>query len=200
MKAKRKWPERLLRLLGGLVLAAALALATVSLILAQPQQDETVPAETALPVSPSPAVTVDSEEDLAELIAGFPIPVVSFMSGSGMRFVSATAADTAHGSGFARVATLYWQTPEGEGVMLQSICPADALELLEDPSFHFSSIAGPSLFGTASVRMENEQVIRIHTATAHGLYVFSLPKSLAGSVSGLSRSLQLFTAPGADTE
>ena len=143
---------------------------------------------------------ISKEEELGSLISSFPIPVMSFMSGSGMRFVSATASDTAYHGGFARMATLYWQTPEGEGVILQSICPADTLDLLKDSEWHFSQIAGPTLFGIPTVRMENESMIRIHATTENGLYVFTLPASLSGSVSFLSRSLQLFTAPDRDAE
>ena len=194
MSLKKKWISLLLRVLGALVLLASMALATVSLILAQPQTERKT-AEPAPPLNPSPAVSIEREEDLADLISGFPIPVMSFMGGSGMQFVSATASDTAHNGGFARTATLYWQTPEGEGVILQSICPADTLDLLKDGAWHFSRTAGPTLFGIPSVRMENDSMIRIHAATESGLYVLTVPSGLAGSIPSLSRSLQLFTAP-----
>ena len=95
--------------------------------------------------------------------------------------------------GFGRVATLYWQTAEGEPVTLRSIWPADAVSLLEG-GFHFMPAAGPTLFGSASVRMEKDDSVRLHTATDQALYVVLLPRSLSGQVSDLCRSLQLFTA------
>ena len=126
------------------------------------------------------------------MIASFPAPVMNFMSGSGMTFVSASSADAALNGGFGRIATLNWQTPEGEPVMLRSIWPADALSLLE-AGYHFMPYAGPTLFGNASVRMENDDAVRIHTATDRALYVVLLPRSLSGQAGTLCRSLQLFT-------
>jgi hypothetical protein len=41
--------------------------------------------------------------------------------------------------------------------------------------------------------MEKGDTIRIHTATDQALYVLILPRSLDAQVSGLCRSLQLFT-------
>ena len=116
---------------------------------------------------------------------------MSFMGGSGMTFVSASCADEAVNGGFGRVATLYWQTTDGEPMILQSIYPASALSLL-DNGYHFSTILGPTLFGVSSVRMENDDTVRVHAATETGLYVVTVPKSLAPKLSSLCRSLQLF--------
>ena len=161
-----------------------------------PELDGISALESILAVKPSakasPAVTAESEKDLPEVIASFPAPVMNFMSGSGMTFVSASSADAALNGGFGRIATLNWQTPEGEPVMLRSIWPADALSLLE-AGYHFMPYAGPTLFGNASVRMENDDAVRIHTATDRALYVVLLPRSLSGQAGTLCRSLQLFT-------
>ena len=122
---------------------------------------------------------------------------MSFMSGSGMTFVSGTASDVGLTGGYGRVATLYWQTPDGDPLILQSIYPASALSLLET-GYHFSSVAGPSLFGSDSVRMENADTVRVHAATDTGLYVVIVPKSAASGISSLSRSLQLFSVRPSD--
>lgn len=184
--------KRVFSILGGLVLLALLALAGVALILAKPQGAE----DAAAPAKPSkesrPAVSIDAENDLVRLVSDFPAPVMSFMSGSGMTFVSATSADAALSGGFGRVATLYWQTPEGEPMVLQSLWPADALSLL-DGGYHFTLARGPALFGSDSVRMENDESIRFHVATDQALYVLLLPRSLGSRAADLCRSLQLFT-------
>ena len=182
----------LLRIVGIVIAVALLALLAASLIIAKPGDEEKAPAPVAPSAEASPAVTVENEQDLPELIASFPAPVMSFMSGSGMTFVSASSADTALNGGFGRIATLNWQTPEGEPVMLRSVWPADALSLLE-PGYHFMPYAGPALFGNASVRMENDDAVRIHTTTDRALYVVLLPRSLSGQAGTLCRSLQLFT-------
>ena len=198
MSGRQKAWKILLKVLGILVSVVLLALAVVSLVLAKPQEEPEQPASAGLPaISASPAMEILDENDLYQLVSAFPAPVMSFMSGSGMTFVSATASDAAVSGSFARVATLYWQTPEGEPMILRSIYPADALSLLED-GFHFSTWIGPTLFGNPSVRMENGEAIRIHTATDRGLYVVTLPRNLGDRVSALCRSLQLFTVNPTD--
>ena len=189
---KKIW-KFLLRLLGVVLLVVLLALLAGTLILAKPQEDKTETAAAQPSAEARPAVSIDREDDLFRLVSDFPAPVMSYMSGSGMVFVSAASADAAVSGGFGRVATLYWQTPEGEPVTLRSIWPADALDLLGD-GFHFMPAAGPTLFGSPSVRMENDDSIRLHTATDQALYAVLLPRSLSGQVNDLCRSLQLFTA------
>ncbi len=187
----------LLRGLGVVIFIALLALLAASLILAKPQNDKT----DITPVRPfaesSPAVTIDNENDLFQLVSGFPAPIMSFLSGSGMTFVSAESSDIEITGGFGRMATLYWQTPEGYPMTLRSIWPVSALSLLED-GFHFMPVSGPSLFSNTSVRMENDDYIRLHVTTDQALYVVLLPRALNGQISDLCRSLQLFTANSKD--
>ena len=82
-------------------------------------------------------------------------------------------------------------------VKLLSIWPADAFSLLED-GFHFMSDAGPALFGSNSVRMENDAAVRLHTATDQALYVVLLPRSLSAQAGEVCRSLQLYTVSTKD--
>ena len=191
MAGGKKIRNLVLRLLGVVLSVVLLALIAVSLILAKPQEkDDEAPAAKPSAVS-SPALTIDNENDLFRLVSDFPVPVMSFMSGSGMSFVSATSADTAVAGGFGRIATLYWQTPGSEPVTLLTVWPAD-LGLLEN-GFHFVPYAGPTLFGSTSVRMENDNYIRLHTEKDQALYVVLLPRSLSGQAGNLCRSLQIFT-------
>ena len=189
----KKIRKTVLGLISAVLGTALLALLAASLILAKPQGEETETAAARPSQDASPAVSISSENDLVGLISAFPAPVMSFMSGSGMTFVSATSADAALDGGFGRVATLYWQTAEGVPVTLRTVWPADALSLLED-GYHFMPYAGPALFGSASVRMENDETVRLHTATDQALYVVLLPRSLSSQVSTLCSSLQLYSA------
>lgn len=192
LAGKKKTGSFVLRLIGVLVSVILLALLAAALILAKPQDDKP-DAPAATPSSEAhPAVTVEDELDLVSLVNTFPAPLMSFQGGSGMVFVSATSADAAVPGGFGRVVTFYWQTAEGEPVTLQSIWPADALSLLEG-DFHFMPYAGPTLFGSTSVRMENDQAIRIHVTTDQALYTVLLPRSLSTQVSSVCRMLQLYT-------
>ena len=189
-KKKRFWTIvfKALTVLLGIVL---IVLIGFLLVLAQPKPEDTEKPEPQPLLAASPALNISKAAELRSLVENFPAPVLSFMSGSGLSFVSGTSADVGLDGGFGRVATLYWQTEEGQPMILQSIYPASALSLL-DNGYHFSNVLGPTLFGMESVRMENGDTVRVHAATETGLYVITVPKDLAPKLSSLCRSLQLF--------
>ena len=191
MKKGRKVLQVLLKVLTALFTIALIVAVGFLLILAQPKSEDNEKAEPQPLLAASPALNISKAAELRSLVENFPAPVLSFMSGSGLSFVSGTSADVGLDGGFGRVATLYWQTAEGEPLMLQSIYPASALSLL-DNGYHFSNVLGPTLFGMESVRMENGDTVRVHAATETGLYVITVPKDLAPKLSSLCRSLQLF--------
>ena len=197
ISGRRKFVRILLKVLTGLLSVVLIVLIGALLVLAQPKKEDTEKAEPQPLLTASPALNIDRETDLRSLVESFPVPVLSFMSGSGMSFVSGTSADTGLKGGYGRVVSLYWQTPDGDPLILQSIYPASALSLL-DNGYHFSTVAGPTLFGVDSVRMENADTVRIHAATSTGLYVMTVPKTAASKISTLSRSLQLFSVKPSD--
>ena len=194
MKTRKKFLSLLLKGITGLLTVILILLVGFLLVLAQPKKEETEKAEPQPLLTASPALEIEYETGLRSLVESFPVPVLSFMSGSGMVFVSGNSADVGLDGGFGRVVTLYWQTPDGDPLILRSIYPASALSLLEK-DYHFSAIAGPTLFGAGSVRMENADTVRIHAATDTGLYTMIVPKSSAAKISSISRSLQLFSVP-----
>lgn len=199
MAGENKILKVLFRIIGTMIAVALLALLAASLIIAKPQEEDPVPAAATPSPNASPAVLIEDELELSQLFSAFPAPVMSFMGGSGMTFVSASCSDEAVNGGFGRVAALNWQTSEGEPVKLISIWPADALSLL-DEGFHFMPYAGPALFGNTSVRMENDGAVRIHTATGQALYVVLLPRSLSGETGNICRALQLYAAESGNDE
>ena len=194
---RRTFLQVLLKVVTALLTAALIVLIGALLVLAQPKQEDTEKAEPQPLLTASPAMNIEAETDLRSLVESFPVPVLSFMSGSGMSFVSGTSSDAGLEGGYGRVISLYWQTQDGDPLILQSIYPASALSLLEK-GYHFSAIAGPTLFGVDSVRMENADTVRVHAATDTGLYVLTVPKSAASKISSLSRSLQLFSVKSSD--
>ena len=193
MAGGKKVRKVLLRIVGTVIAIAVMALLAASLIIAKPQDEDPAPAAARPFTNASPAVTIEDELDLSQLFAAFPAPVMSFMGGSGMIFVSATCADAAVDGGFGRVATLNWQTAEGEPVRLRSIWPAGALDLLEG-GYHFMPYTSPALFGSSSVRMENDQTVRIHAATDQALYEVLLPRALSPETGNICRALQLYAS------
>ena len=192
MKKKNGFLRMLLKVLAALFAVALIVLIGFLLILAQPKAEDTEKAEPQPLLAASPAQNISSESEIRSMIESFPVPVLSFMSGSGMTFVSGTAADVGLQGGFGRIVTLYWQTADGDPLILQSIYPASALSVL-DNGYHFSAVTGPTLFGVESVRMENSDTVRVHAATDTGLYTVTVPKSAASKLSSISRSLQLFS-------
>ena len=187
----------LLKVVTALFSVALIVLIGALLVLVQPKREDTEKAEPQPLLTASPAMNITVETDLRSLVESFPVPVLSFMSGSGMSFVSGTSSDAGLEGGFGRIVSLYWQTQDGDPLILQSIYPASALSLLEK-GYHFSAVAGPTLFGMDSVRMENADTVRVHAATDTGLYVLTVPKSAASKISSLSRSLQLFSVKSSD--
>lgn len=194
---RRTFLQVLLKVVTALLTAALIVLIGALLVLAQPKQEDTEKAEPQPLLTASPAMNIEAETDLRSLVESFPVPVLSFMSGSGMSFVSGTSSDAGLEGGYGRVISLYWQTQDGDPLILQSIYPASALSLLEK-GYHFSAVAGPTLFGVDSVRMEKADTVRIHAATDTGLYVLTVPKSAASKISSMSRSLQLFSVKPSD--
>lgn len=184
------------KVLGSAAFLAALVLLYVTIVVAQPQPsgEEPVPPQSPL-AGNAPSVEIKEEAELREMAAGFPAPVMSFMSGSGMTFVSGSRQDVPYREGWGRVLTLYWQTWDGEPLILRSIYPAEGLEIMGRGDYHFSGQAGPVLFGQSSVRMENGETVRVHVqAAGRGLYVLIVPFALRDSLSDIARSIQLFTA------
>lgn len=197
MPKEKKSVRILSRILWVLVSLILIAAVFFLLIIGQPQPDKAEPQPVRKIPQPSASVRVGSENDMPKLMAGFPVPVMSFMSGSGMTFVSGTAEDTTANNVRGRRVTLYWQTGDGVPMTLISLCPADATELLGKGDYSFVRTAGPKLFGRSSVRMENNNTLRIHVQTDEGLYAVILPKQAADLLPELCRSIQLFTAPEA---
>ena len=194
MKTRKKLARILLKTLTAVLFLALLVSLGLALILAQPPQESDDPVISQPLLTPSPAVTITAESDMRSLVLSFPGPIMSFASGSGFTFISGISADAAYNGGYGRIASLTWQTADGDRILLQSIYPASALSLL-DSGYHFTDVAGPTLFGADSVRMESGSSLRLYAATDSALYVMILPRSLSSRVSDFSRSLQLYSLP-----
>lgn len=180
-----------------------LAVFYVAVILGQPQDEETTVEVLAdQPLLPaSPAVNITMESELDGIISGFPVPVMSFLSGSGLTLTSGSSYDIAFENGFARIAALtYTVELNGQAVELkvESIYPARALDLVPKGDYRIAAVAGQSLAGLQSVRMENAATIRFHAQSSDALYVLTVPKAAAEDISTLTRSLQLFTTKEAE--
>lgn len=181
-------------IVGGLAAALLLAVFYLAVILGQPQDndDTVVRADPHQPLlAASPAVNITDEGQLGLLAEAFPAALLRPMSGSGLDFVSGTSYDTAYENGFARRVALIYQTADGQTMTVESIYPARALTLLPKGAYHLASIAGQSLAGMASVRMEDGSTIRLHAQSETGLYCLTVPMMDSSDLAALTRSLQL---------
>ena len=189
----KKLGRFLLKGLGWVLLGAALVLVSLLIIIGTPEKKEPSPAITDPVLSASPAVSVTVESELYKLYLSFPAPVMSYLSGSGMAFVSASSADTSVSGVLTRVITQNWRSPEGDDVELVSVCPRSSIDILRAGEWHFSRFSAPELFGQKTVRMESEEKIRLHTQTDQGLYIVTVSKAAEDRLASLARSLQLFS-------
>ena len=197
-KEKKETKPSLLRKVIRWVITSLVALLLISafylaVILGQPQESETaVQADMNQPLlSASPAVNIAAETQMDEIAASFPVPVLQAMSGSGLTLVSGVSCDLAYEGGFARKVQLVYQTASGQQMLVESIYPARALELMGKGDYHMGSVAGQALAGMQSVRMENSSSIRLHAQSETGLYVVTVPAMESSDLAEVTRSLQL---------
>lgn len=189
----KKFGRLLFKLFGWLLLCAVLVLVSLLIIVGMPEKEDPAPVLADPVLSASPAIDVSAESDLYKLYLSFPAPVMSYLSGSGMTFVSASSADTSLSGCLTRVITQVWRSPEEDEIELLSVCPRSSLEILQSGDWHFSNLAGPELFGQKSVRMESDEKIRLHTQTDQGLYIITVSKAAKDRLAAIARSLQLFS-------
>lgn len=191
---KHALPRRILRrsltVLAALLLLGAFYLAVV---LGQPQEgDPPVQADRNQPLlSASPAVTITEDSRMNELTGPFPVPVLCAVSGGNLTLVSGVSCDVAYEGGFARRITLTYQTPAGQQLLVESLYPARALSLMGKGDYHMAGVAGQPLAGLQSVRMENDDTIRLHAQSETGLYIVTAPRMDSSDLAALTRSLQL---------
>ena len=183
-------------LLGALAALLLIGVFYVAVVLGQPQPNEhaiTVQADQPL-LTASPAQTLTSGGELEDLMAHFPVPVLYAQSGGALTLRAGVSQDAAFESGFARVATLtYGAELNGQAVEItvQSIYPARALSLIPKGDYTIAAVAGQSVAGLSTVRMENASTIRLHAQSETGLYIVTAPKMDSSDLAALTRSLQL---------
>ena len=194
-KAKKPVLRRVLRAVGSVLLTVLLAVVFyVAVILGEPQEIEQVvrPLADQPLLQASPAINIEGEGQLPALLNAYPVPVMHLLSGSGLTLVSGTSYDAAFENGFGRIVSLQYIGESGQEITIQSIYPARALSLMPKGNYHLAGVAGQSLAGLKSVRMENGSTIRMHAQAEDAIYVVTVPKMESSELIALTRSLQLF--------
>lgn len=190
--------KRALKIIGGVLAAAGLiAVFYVAVVLGQPQEDpDKVKVSQDQPVlTASPAQSLTSAGELDSLLQAFPVPMLYAVEGSGLTLTAGMSYDAAYETGFARIAVLQY-TAEVSGrqveMSVQSIYPARALTFVPRGDYHIAEVAGQSLGGMQSVRMEDGEHIRLHVQDAQGIYVLTVPMMNSEELTTVTRSLQLY--------
>lgn len=188
-------------ILATLLTLLVVAVFYLAVILGQPQADpDAVVVSTDQPVlTASPAVTLSSAEQLTGMLQAFPVPALYAADTSSLTLNGGTSYDMAYEDGFARILTLSYTTGEGARVEVQSIYPARALDFVPKGDYHIGQVAGQSIAGLESVRMEDGQSIRLHVQSAEGIYVLTVPTMTADELAGVTRALQLYAVPQEET-
>lgn len=188
-------------ILATLLTLLVVAVFYLAVILGQPQADpDAVVVSADQPVlTASPAVTLSSADQLTGMLQAFPVPALYAADTSSLTLNGGTSYDMAYEDGFARILTLSYTTGAGARVEVQSIYPARALDFVPKEDYHIGQVAGQSIAGLESVRMENDQSIRLHVQAAEGIYVLTVPTMTADELAGVTRALQLYAVPQEET-
>ena len=192
---KDRIKERLGRILriAGTILAAAVMAAVfyLAVVLGQPEaKDQPVTVDQPL-LAASPAMQMTTADQLPQLTATFPVPVMSFLQGAGPELIAGASYDAAFENGFARVLELRYRLASGDTVTVQSIYPARALSLIKRDGYTLRTAASQSLAGLSAVRMDSPSAIRLYAQSAQALYVVTLPRMDAEGLSATVRALHL---------
>jgi len=189
-------PKKILRgLLTALLTLLAAVVFYVAVILGEPQTED-VPALT--PRMDQPLLTASQPMSAVEegavpvLRDAFPAPMLQPVPGSGLTFLSGECRDAAFEKSNGRILTLTYRTNQGQEITVRSIYPARALSLVEKGDYVLSDVAGQSLAGLKSVRMENGSHIRLHAQGEEAIYVLTAPQMTASELISITRSLQLY--------
>ncbi len=169
-----------------LVLAALLYLVV---IVVHPQEEKQ-----AFPHQPllqsSPAVILDSTDDLPAMIQAFPVPVLQASASSDLLLQAGASSDVPFEGGFGRNLTLIYLYQGEIQIQVETIYPARALSLLSGSGWHMSP-RNWRISGQDAVSMENSQSLRVHLQGTEALYAVTISRSAAGEMTDILRSLQI---------
>jgi len=184
--------HRIAAVLAAVVLGAVFYLAVV---LGQPEEsDKTAPLQEQPLLAASPAIQLTAAEELPQLTAAFPVPVLSFLPGAGPQLNAGMSYDAAFENGFARILDLRYILSSGGTVQVQSIYPARALSLLSREGYTLRTASSQSLAGLQAVRMDSASGVRFHAQSDQALYVVTLPRMEDEALSATLKALQLSAA------
>ena len=172
-----------------LLLLALAVVFYVSVILANPQEEEN-PIRTDPPLaSAAPPVEMHSAADLPELLQDFPGPAL--MAPDSFTLIGGGMEDKPISGGYARVLTLLYQSPDGREIVLRSLWPAKSEEALDTAGWRLSTIAGQSVAGMESLRLEKGELMRLQCQGTEALYTVETDRISGDELATLLQPLLL---------
>ncbi len=157
----------------------------VCLLIAQPQ-----PEEKATSPSPSAPQTLTSPDQLQNLIAAFPAPVLCFAADAGAVLVGGESHDTDAASGICRVLTLGYRTKDGLQCTLSSVSPVPDTDLFPREDLHPAQ-STCTISGVTGIVMQNSLHRRLYAQTDAALYVADFPECVPEQLTQIAGQLQL---------
>ena len=194
---RKRWTrlKKILLRIGGVMLALVLAVAFyLAVIMGQPDtqglEGGAAPAEQALRAA-EPAYQIQEEGQVQALIDQYPAPALSFHELPGLSFVSGRSYDQAFEGGFARRLELVYQNAGGQSVVLESIYPARAFDLMSREGYALNTLTQTALAGQPAVVMTGEQGVRLHTQGEEAIYILTAPVLAAEELAQITRATTL---------
>ena len=177
----------------GLLLLAAIFY--VSVIMANPREDEN-PIRSDPPLaSPGPGAVLESADDLQALLAGFPGPALCAAPGYGLSLTAGGIEDVPVRGGWARTLTLVYRADDGREVTLKTVWPARAAEAIDTAGWHVSAVAGQNVAGMPSVRLEKEGRLRLQCQAPAVICLVETGLASGEDLAGLLRPIRLAEPP-----
>ena len=183
-----------------LLIGIALAMTYVFLLMGEPNVDSDAAPRTALREEaitvPIAAVEAPGGAQLATMAATFGKPLLA-LYGEPLPLQKVTLYDTAFKGGYARRATLLYETEDGQAIKLESIRPTAAVTLLnhQDSSLYAGNIY--SLAGMEAARMDSPNEVCIFAKSDEVVYAVSGPVAYFQEMSALIRQTTLLD-PGTE--
>ncbi len=184
--------KRILRIVLSTLTAVVLISAFfVAVIMGNPQPvSESAPTPAPAPLTETLSIT--SVDGFSALLNAFPAPVMAAGTSSVLKLESAVCENIPYAEGIAVVATLRYQTADAQQVTVQSIVPAEALDVMGKGDFTITGEAGHPLASIRSVQMVSPTQVRMHAAREGVLYVITMPTAPDLTLRSWTSAMQLY--------
>ena len=190
-----RWKVILRRVGVTVLLLAALAIAYVFLLLAEPDNAAVeIPKvqEEAIRV-PMAAIEARADADIGAIAATFGKPILA-LYGDALPLEKITLYDTAFRGGYARRATLSYAFADGQILSVDSIRPTAAATLLGGSGYSLQLDGIHGLAGLDAARMDSAGSICIFGKSDQAVYAVTCPEAHAGELPALLKQTTLWQA------